>query len=252
MEKINFVRDKAADVSDVINMELDKRDEIVYNEQDFSLDNDLDISWIEEHEKELNIEQLLLKEPVKEIEIFYIYIKKNGYIENVIKEKQILNDGNNGKRYISKEKVLYMIQKNKNVKNKNKIRKYKLDELLLFHVNVESENIQSFSKIEKFDYVSKENLITIPFFGEIVIPDSLFIFHSIHRIYFVFKEIDKEDIKKVIKPILKKNDKTKKVMDNFSGDGVVHNVTKKVGFSDVVEYDNDNQKNKTRKNLEKN
>ena len=285
---------------------------------DNDLDNDLDISWIDEHEKELNIGQLLLKEPVNEIELNFIYINKNGYIEYLKKEKQDLridndndNDNDNDlvndvdndelekkeKRMISKERVLYLIQKNKwNKMNENGInKKYKLNDLLLFHIDLEPENIQHFSQFddtfESLDgrksssicndttsvssnsnlrLYKENNLKSLPFFGEIVVPDSLFIFHSIHCVYFIFKEVEKEEIKRVLKPILKKHDKTRKIIEGGEvreGQGEVregrqkpcgNNFTKKVGFSnDITQPDYMNSSllsgigdGKTRKNHE--
>lgn len=224
-----------------------------------NLENDLDISWIEEHEKDLNIDQLLFKEPANEIELCFIYINKNGIIEYFKKEKQYLrmdNDINSEsndfeKRMISKERVLYLIQKNKWSKmNDNGInKKYKLIDLLLFHIDLEPENIQIFSKM--FDIKNNhDKMKSLPFFSEIVVPDSLSIFHSIHCVYFIFKEVDKEETKRVLKPILKKHDKTKKIFDNdeISKEiGKIHNVTKKVGFSEIENDIKENDR-KTRKN----
>lgn len=213
------------------------------------LENDLDISWIDTHEKEINIENVLLREPVEELELCFIYVNNKGAIEYVKKDLQPLimtslsttdlEEVKIGKCLIPKERVLYLIQKNKwndNILNHSK-KKYKLNELLLYYVDLDPENIQSYSKSEDFYSLSKDFLKPLPFFNDVVIPDSVCIFHSIHCLYFLFTEIDKEEIKKVIKPILKKTDKTKKVMENLGdGEDVAHNVTKKVGFSDVIEY----------------
>lgn len=205
-----------------------------------SIETDLDISWIEEHEKEINIDSVILKEPMNQIEINFVYINKNNFIEHLEKEQQLLKNIDNT-RIITKERILYLIQKRKYLSGSflsgsnsgiGIKKKYKLLDLLFYHVGLEPENIQSFSKEENISHYSKDFFKSLPFFTDVVVPESLYIFQSLHRVYFIFKEVDKEETKKVLKPILKKFDKTKKRMDDFIG-GEPHNMTKKVGFVDM-------------------
>lgn len=227
-----------------------------------TLETDLDISWIEEHEKEMNIDSVILKEPMNQLEIIFVYINKNDFIEHLEKEQQLLKETEDNKHIITKERILYLIQKRKYLSGSflsgsnsdtGIKKKYKLIDLLFYHVGLEPENIQYFSKEENISHYSKDFFKSLPFFNDVVVPDSLYIFNSIHRLYFIFKEVDKEETKKVLKPILKKcnktkvgnienkrHDKTKKIMDDFK-EGEPHNVTKKVGFVDLDVEENINK-----------
>lgn len=226
-----------------------------------SLENDLDISWIEEHEKEINIDAVIFKEPLNHLEINFVYINKNDFIEHLEKDQQLLKETQDNTRIITKERILYLIQKRKYLSgsflsgsnsDSGIKKKYKLIDLLFYHIGLEPENIQSFSKEENILHYSKDFFKSLPFFNDVVIPDSLYIFNSIHRLYFIFKEVDKEETKKVLKPILKKHDKTKtkKVLDDFT-EGEPHNMTKKVGFvdEDLEEKNNQNHSKTYKKKL---
>ena len=111
---------------------------------------------------------------------------------------------------------------------------YKLDDILLYCVDLESENLQNYSKNDNFHDISRTFFKVCPIFDPIMMPDSIFIFHSINNVYFLFKEIERKT-PPVISGILKKNnnqnDKTKKCYDHGHHK---QNYTKKVSFHDNV------------------
>lgn len=190
--------------------------------------DDLDISWIQEHEKEINIDKNYLREHISEINVCFIYVNLNNYIEKIVcdvLEPDIIHNDSVG---LSRERVLHIIQKNKCMNNIN----YKLDDILLYCIDLESENLQNYSKNENFHEISKSFFKVFPIFNPIIIPDSIFIFHSINHLYFVFKEIERKTPFMPI-GILKKNsnqnDKTKKCHEHGHHK---QNYTKKVSFHD--------------------
>lgn len=195
--------------------------------EDMDSDNELDISWIQPHEKENNIDKNILREPQETIPLYFIYLNKNDYIEHIFTEKQSLLSIDE-KRVISKERVLHIIQTKRHFNNK----KYKFIDLFSYNIVLEPENIQPFIKNDNSKQISKEFLKVLPFFNEIIISDSIFIFHSINSVYFLFKENNKnnkKEFKRLLKPILKKADKTKKMVDDLIAP---HNITKKVLFTE--------------------
>jgi len=155
---------------------------------------DLDISWIDKHERMNNIHKNYQREPMDSIKMCYIYVNLDSEIEKVICESEILSkiDSSNN-CIIPKERVLQIVQ---NKKILNTSLKYTIDSILVYNVSIEPENIQK--------YVNSENVIPFlqvyPIIDEIRLGSSIFIFHEINCIYFIFKQID---VKPMPKSILK-------------------------------------------------
>lgn len=181
----------------------------------------LDISWIEKHERLLNIHENYQREFMDSIQICYIYVDLDSAIQYVIYENENLIHSN---KYcsISKERVLQLVQ-NKKIFNHLK---YSIDSILLYNVSVEPENIQKYVNSE----MTEPFLKIYPIIDEIIIHPSIFIFHETNCIYFVFKQ---NPIKNIPKSILKtssdsKGKKTKRVrIQDDILDIKKHNITKK-------------------------
>jgi hypothetical protein len=157
------------------------------------LDNDLDISWIDEHNKLHNIDKNYCREPMESIDLYSIFIDSQNAIEKISSDKIDIVSNR-----IPKEKILKIIQHNKSMGDGSV--KYKLLDIMVYNVDLEPQNIQ--------DFVQNDNLDTRRFFkiypivDDIVVMPSIFIFHSLNAIYFVFQEIEMV-LNPVIKPILK-------------------------------------------------
>jgi len=157
---------------------------------------DLDISWIQEHEKEIHIQEPCIKEPQDKIQLCFLYISQNNDIERVVYENIVLDgkdkdskkeggassgdENSDHKRYISKENLLGIIQKHKD--------KHKLIDIYLYFVDVEPDKIQNY--VHNLDCInlSKSSFKKQSVFEDINIPPSIFIFHSVHVVYFLFQE----------------------------------------------------------------
>jgi hypothetical protein len=181
---------------------------------------DLDISWIDKHNKLHTIDKNYCREPMDNIDIHLIYINANNVIEKISSEKiDICNNR------IPKEKILKIIQDNKSVCSA----KYKLLDIIVYNVDLEPQYIQ--------DFVQNHHMNTTRFFkicpivDDIIITPSIFIFHSLNAIYFMFQEIEVV-LNPVIKPILKIGDDmkkhTKKVRICEPNEKAKHNKTKYV------------------------
>jgi hypothetical protein len=53
---------------------------------------------------------------------------------------------------------------------------------------MEPEHIQNYAKSENNSELSERFLRTHSIFNDLVLPDSIFIFHSVNVVYFIFKE----------------------------------------------------------------
>ena len=158
-------------------------------------------SWIEESERMCSIETNLLREKLSSIPMMFIYINKHNVIDSIDTEILLLPDIS----HIPKEKLIKLIKS----KQKNTpVSKYILKEFLLYHIPLEPEHISSFIHSSE----STSFLKIFPIIEDVPLPPSLFIFHSINGLYFLYYESDSHS--KSIKSILKTADKsinTKKV-----------------------------------------
>jgi hypothetical protein len=158
-------------------------------------------------------------------------------------KKRNENEQNN---ILNKEQILYFIEKNKKYDNK----KYKISDILVFTIDIEPSQIKEFIDCNmentEFSLFTKKFFRQTSIFDDIIIPSSLFLFHSFFGIYFVFKE-QENPIKKMnylykgsllkqkeeskMKSIIKKYKKTFKINDEAS---LLVRKTKRVNF-DVKE-----------------
>jgi len=134
------------------------------------MNNDLDSSWIDKEKKMGASDTNYIREPIDEIQLFFIYINNELEIEYVSKDVECI-DYDNG--CISKERLLQIIQTKRHYNNK----KYRLDDLLSFQIDLEPENIQSFSEMDSLDDISASFFKSVPIFDEVVCIPSIFIFH---------------------------------------------------------------------------
>lgn len=202
-------------------------------------DSDLDISWINEQQRIQNIQNNYCRENVEEINVYSLYINKDSYIDKITCKKQpVINN------CISRDSVLGIIQTNKTSPSK----KYKLSDVLVYHVDLEPQHIQSFSKTIDILTSSKSFFKVLPIVDEISIPPSIFIFHSLNSVFFMYKEADNvtnthsHTIKSILKPI-----------SSTTGE-VKHKHTKKVRISNENEQliyieRRQHKPKKTRKNI---
>lgn len=177
----------------------------------------LDSSWIDKEEKMASSDTNYIREPIDDIQLFFIYINSDFEIEHVSKESESIYD--NG--CISKERLLQIIQTKRHYNNK----KYRLDDLMSFQIDLEPENIQSFSELDSLDDISSSFFKSVPIFDEVVCIPSIFIFHDIASLFFFFNELDTSVKKSILRSSSESNRVTKKVRimdDNIIYDDIVH------------------------------
>jgi len=175
------------------------------------MDDELDSSWIQTEEKIDTIENKYFREPCEAIDIFFIYLDKDDSIEKIICEKEIPTDDK-----IDKDRLLKIIQ-TKRFSEANK--KYKLFDILSFQIDLEPERIMVFNNNENLEEIANTYFKVLPIFDSIECIPSIFIFHDINSIYFLFKEDDDFKIKSIMKSDNNKR-ATKKVriMENIGED----------------------------------
>jgi hypothetical protein len=191
-----------------------------------NLDDDeskLDISWINEQSRIQNIHQNYFKEPIDNITVYSLFINKNLYIDNIKCDKlPVEKNGDTQSYHISSATILKMIQTHKT----NKLTThYKLKEILTYIIDTNPEDIQEY--VLSNDTDSKCFLQTYNnMVDEIQIPESIFIFHNINSIYFLFQEKETDNHNHTYKSILKTDNRENPIRDN--------NTTKKVRIQDKI------------------
>jgi len=159
------------------------------------LDNDLDISWIDRHNKLHNIDKNYCREPMENIDIHSIFINAQNTIEKISSDKIDIYDNT-----IPKEKILKIIQDNKSMPGGVGSIKYKLLDIIVYNIDLEPQHIQDF--VQNDDIDTGRFLKIVPIVDDIRIAPSIFIFHSLNAIYIMFQEIEVV-LNPIIKPILK-------------------------------------------------
>lgn len=163
------------------------------------MDNDLDISWIDRHNKLHTIDKNYCREPMENINMHSIFINTQNTIEKISSDKIDIYDNT-----IPKEKILKIIQDNKSIYNGGRVgsasTKYKLLDIMVYNIDLEPQHIQDF--VQNDDIDTGRFLKIVPIVDDIRIAPSIFIFHSLNAIYIVFQEIEVV-FNPITKPILK-------------------------------------------------
>ena len=154
----------------------------------------MEFMWVNQMERLENITNILQKEAANELFYKIIYVNKNNQIINVdTKCLSIIN-----KSELLKSDILEIINKiegEKEEKEEKEEKKYKFDELCYYFVEMEPDQIVSYSqsntmqlKSNKLKIINKgkENIKNIK------LEPSVFIFHNIHCLYLFFIEIEKQ------------------------------------------------------------
>jgi hypothetical protein len=157
------------------------------------------MSWIEKEEKLLRVQENFQREPMESIKCFFIFMNPNKYIEQITDERVDLHDGK-----ISKEQVLRLVEEKRHPKSDIK---YMFVDAWTFLVDLEPEHIQTYSQTD----ASPRFLLQLPILDDIIIPPSIFIFHDLNAVYFLFKEVERAPVKSAIRNKLSGNKITKRV-----------------------------------------
>jgi hypothetical protein len=186
---------------------------------------DMDDSWIEEESRVLSINNDLKREEIEYIKIHFCFLDAENEITKITSSKytfSIEQNRDDYNRVISEREIISMIDSKKN----DDLRNYVFSDMLLFVVDIEANHINAFN--QSCDEPGDNHFFRhYKVVSDVVLPPSIFIFHSINGLYILLKE------KLVVKSILKLtngNNKTRK----------------SVKFSDNIEV---LQKHKTRRNI---
>jgi hypothetical protein len=217
---------------------IHQQNNIICNDNDNDTESLIDTNWIQEYDSLQSIYTTPLREHMKSIGAYFVYINPNDYIENIIFETIHFKINIHDKfSIITKESLLKIIQSKKRVLDL----KYKLLDILSFVIDIEPENIQSFNNTHLDN--SRTFLKNASIFNDIHIDKSIFVFHNINSLFFFFKETENHLRRFTLKSILKKNS-----IDTIAK----NNISKKVTIvENFREHLKGSKKNNTKKNRKK-
>lgn len=153
------------------------------------LDNIIDPAWLEEQERLQQVNSVLLREPMNQIEAKFFYINTKSYIDKITC-KSIPLEINEKCSFLSKEVLIRTIDNNK-IKNKNS--RYKLLDVFLCNFDILPNMVHSFSKNSNDSFNSKNYMKKINPINDLIIYPSTFLFHSLNGLFFFFEEEELED-----------------------------------------------------------
>ena len=143
-------------------------------------EDDLDVSWMDELKKILDIDHNYQREPLESITFHFCYTNAET-IHKLLSEKYIFRDKNSTVPLSDLEKII-------EEKSKMDFMHYEFVEYATFVVDLEPENIQSYVKSDtegqQVKFLSEKKGIL----ADIVCPQSIFIFHSLNAVIVLFKE----------------------------------------------------------------
>jgi hypothetical protein len=132
--------------------------------------------WIEEQTKILNIKSNYDREPLPFIHLHLCYVDCNNSIVDLKTVKH--NFVSEETHVITEAEILKIIESYKRLSNVN----FTFSELAVFHVDLEPEHINS------FDHEKTSFFKPVPMISDIHLSKSIFIFHSLNCLFFIFKQ----------------------------------------------------------------
>ena len=167
--------------------------------------DELDMSWVNETTRITDMNTNYDPEPMEQITAHFIYINVNNYIEKTKTEHIPLDKsqvGDSNIRIITKDTLLKLIHQNQTRSN---VSKYYLQDILWYNVELKPENIQKSIYSDNSEELFKQyfKIVQLIQIDDIILQPSVFIFHSLQCIYFIFKEKELELSNCTVKSILK-------------------------------------------------
>jgi hypothetical protein len=146
---------------------------------DYFVEESLDTSWTNEIDRIIHSKDHPLREPLDYITIEYLYVSKQNCLVDYVKERYEFHDSSDETlfRVLTNETILYLIQS----KKQHLDIRYKCVNAFLNVVDMEFEEV--------VDYSCRSFFREISLLHPVGFPPSIFIFHSLNRLYFIFREM---------------------------------------------------------------
>lgn len=132
--------------------------------------------WIKEQERFLSADKNYQREPVEYINLYFCFVDLSDSIVKVDVEKYLFSSSDPDTRIIGESTLLQKVEKQ---------RQYKFQEMMLFHVGLESTDMHNYARSKTNEYNFVE---TFPVIRDIYVPPSIFIFQPVNYLLVLMKE----------------------------------------------------------------
>lgn len=146
-------------------------------DDDDTILNDLDSSWLDEFDKMDNEYKNYYNENQIYVRIHFVYVGENNEIKKMKEQKHFFSSPN----FISKEELIALIKKNSITYDKM----YSLLSILKFNIDIKPQELKSFMKT---NYVNNDFLQSVKNIDNIVFDKSISIFHDINALFIILYE----------------------------------------------------------------
>jgi hypothetical protein len=150
------------------------------------VEEDLDFSWIQEEMRLLKMQDFYPCESMKHINLYCVYVDKQNTITSTTKTTQDLEQGK-----LANSLLLKLIKQ-------YQLPSYKLNEIVVFNVDIQEDKIQAFSSSEADPLQTKFLKIVSPC-DDIVLEPSVSVFHSLNSIFLFYRETNQILVKSILK-----------------------------------------------------
>lgn len=132
--------------------------------------------WIKEQERFLSADKNYQREPLEYINIYFCFVDLSDSIVKVDVEKYLFSSSDPDTRIIGESILLQKVEK---------LRQYKFQEMMLFHVGLESTDMHNYARSKTNEYNFVE---TFPVIKDVYVPPSIFIFQPVNYLLVLMKE----------------------------------------------------------------
>ena len=160
----------------------------------------MDTDWIHQEQRLSNINQLCFPEKLTYITLEFIYINRNSEVAKTFTKKMSLLSS----KTLTKEQLISIIHSHK---ESNTLHNYILKDTLLFHIPIEPEVLPAFLE-DTFNCSTFMKPLS-HIVEDIDFEDSIFIFHPVNTLFFIYHEQEKLAVK--LKSALKNNDNSTRI-----------------------------------------
>lgn len=149
--------------------------------------------WIQEMERISSLSQNAMKETCIDLPITILYVNLENQLEEKKQDSITLHfpfdtSGNlHQKTFATKEVLLKKMCDYK--KNGKQNSRFVCKELLLYHLPIEPEQVQQLAQCTNLNSYTQRYFKSFPVTDSIEIEPSIFIFHQVNQLYFLFREV---------------------------------------------------------------
>ena len=135
--------------------------------------------WIKEQDKYLSADQNYQREPLEYLNIYFCFVDLTDSIVKMETEKYLFSSSEPDTRIIGESALFQMVEK------RRQSGKYGFQEMMFFHVGLDSTDMHNYARSKTNDY----NFVELyPVIRAVSVPPAIFIFQPVNYLLILMKE----------------------------------------------------------------